>query len=326
MAGTEHLDPTFSAKASSMASDRSTGQPSWQWHISTLERSDGCKIRYGICRRGQKPISRYLVFLTGRSEWIEKYEYLPTELGLPDTTAVLSLDHRGQGESGGCRAYIDSYDTYADDLVAVLAASGADSKPFDILSHSMGGLIALTAYTKGKIHPEQMILSAPLLRLPNTTLPHYVMKPLMNLLTKAKMVKLDKLELASGSDKTATPANSVLTTWPWALKQIRESEYPLSFVTPSWVNATFKAIEWLFTKEALEEFATPVTVFKAGKEQVVNNRGLDAWQRHCKVNQVAIDVVTFPDAQHEILNERFDHRHSALDCARRLLSKQPVGS
>lgn len=324
MAHTDSIKPTLYAahQSSSSSGSGSTffdSDATWQWHISTVERSDGCKIRYGICRKGsQEPISRYLVLLNGRSEWIEKYQHVPAELDLPASTAILSLDHRGQGLSDGERGYISSYDTYADDLAAVLAASGVEDKPFDILAHSMGALITLYAYTKGKVQPDQLILSAPLLRLPNTTMPLAVMRPLMKSLTA---VGMGSLEIPSGSDKQASAHDSVLTSWPAALRIIQQSQLPLPFVKPCWLSATFKALDWVFHKDALEEFTAPLTLFKAGLEQVVDNKGLDTWYRYAKLQQLPVELITFADAKHEILNERFDHRHAAIDCIRQRLSR-----
>lgn len=321
MASSDHLEPSSSPVSLpgliGWTDDDITGfEPNWRWRFHTLTRPDGCTIRYGFCQLGSGPIDRYVVFLNGRSDWMEKYEFLPTELDLPPTTAILSLDHRGQGKSEGQRAYIDSYDTYCDDLVAVLAETGVDKMPYDLISHSMGGLIALTAYTKNKIEPEQLILSAPLLRLPAKPIPHAVARPLAKTL---KNVKLGTIKFPAGSERQASPATSVLTSWPLALRKIQTSTYPLEFVTPAWINATFEALNWLFTKEALESITAPITLFKAGKERVVDNQGLVDWHHHCKVNQVPVEVVSFPEAQHEILNERFDYRHSAFDYIRRKL-------
>lgn len=319
MASSDHLEPStasFPPVAGWTPADITGLLPNWRWQFHRLSRPDGCAIRYGFCRLGSGPIDRYLVFLNGRSDWMEKYEFLPTELNLPPTTAILSLDHRGQGSSEGVRAYVDSYDTYCDDLVAVLAETGVDKKPYDLISHSMGGLIALTAYTKNRIEPEQMILSAPLLRLPARPIPHVLARPLAKIMLATR---LGEFKFPAGNVKEATPATSVLTSWPLALRKIQASDHPLPFVTPAWIDATFEALDWLFTPEALASITAPITLFKAGREQVVDNEGLEAWQQHCKLNQVVVEVVTFPDAQHEILNERFDYRHSAFDYIRRKL-------
>jgi alpha-beta hydrolase superfamily lysophospholipase len=65
---------------------------------------------------------------------------------------VLGPDHRGQGRSGGFPGHVESFEQYADDLLAVLrhhaellGETGSPSKiPWFLWGHSMGGLISLT--------------------------------------------------------------------------------------------------------------------------------------------------------------------------------------
>ena len=61
-----------------------------------------CKIRWGLFTQ-QAECKRFVLFVNGRSEWIEKYHYLPELLQLPSDCGFLTLDHRGQGASGGTR-------------------------------------------------------------------------------------------------------------------------------------------------------------------------------------------------------------------------------
>ncbi len=58
--------------------------------------------------------------------------------------AVYAPDHRGHGESGGARFYVDRFDDFVDDLdrmVEIARGEHADL-PIFVIGHSMGGLIA----------------------------------------------------------------------------------------------------------------------------------------------------------------------------------------
>jgi alpha-beta hydrolase superfamily lysophospholipase len=62
--------------------------------------------------------------------------------------AALSYDVRGHGKSPGERGYIDRFDTYLNDLAAMLAAARKlvpDGAPVILLGHSHGSLITLRA-------------------------------------------------------------------------------------------------------------------------------------------------------------------------------------
>ena len=80
---------------------------------------------------------------------------------------VHAYDHRGYGRSGGRRAYVDSFDTYLDDLDQVLHAvrSQAPDRPLFLFGHSMGGLVALKYVLERAPSLHGLLLSAPALEI-----------------------------------------------------------------------------------------------------------------------------------------------------------------
>lgn len=102
----------------------------------------------------------YVIFLNGRTDFVEKYDVLfsslheypkgpaPRSQTLADLPVTfLTLDHAGQGASteGRTPSHIDDFDTFVEDvrkLVAQVREVERHRKPIYIVSHSMGGLIA----------------------------------------------------------------------------------------------------------------------------------------------------------------------------------------
>jgi lysophospholipase len=144
---------------------------------STRSTDDRLDLRYAVHWRGTGEPERFVVLLNGRTEWIEKYDYVAKDLALPSGTAFLTWDHRGQGASGGARSYVESYDDYAEDARRIVAEAVGD-KPYALIGHSMGGLIALHATLTGRLSPRALVLLSPLLGLPNEPVPRPLARPL----------------------------------------------------------------------------------------------------------------------------------------------------
>jgi alpha-beta hydrolase superfamily lysophospholipase len=145
----------------------------------TFKGVDGLSRRFRLYQKVGRD-EGLVAFLSGRAEFIEKYEVLFTSLheypvgsaAASETLAdlpysFLQVDHAGQGEStdGMLGGHIDSYDRYVGDLERAL-------EPFRMIrpggkvmlfGHSMGGLIA-TLYAEK--HPDQvnaLVLSSPMM-------------------------------------------------------------------------------------------------------------------------------------------------------------------
>ena len=77
-----------------------------------------------------------------------------------DTAA---FDLRGFGESGGTRAFVNSFDEYLGDVEDRLTERRKLGLPVVLLGHSMGGLIALLYALSSRPQPDLLVLSSPLL-------------------------------------------------------------------------------------------------------------------------------------------------------------------
>jgi len=86
-----------------------------------------------------------LVVVHGYGEHLGRYRHV-ADYFVKQGYAVYAIDHRGHGQSEGLRAYVDSFDQFAEDLhlfVEQVKAEQAGHKLF-MLGHSMGALISLS--------------------------------------------------------------------------------------------------------------------------------------------------------------------------------------
>lgn len=120
-----------------------------------LRAADGIRLRAAFWSAQATPVRGTVLLLTGRTEYIEKYH--PTALALTAAGfAVASLDWRGQGLSDRALpdrtlGHIGGFDEYQRDLDALVAAVDGAGLPGPrfLLSHSMGGAIALRGLLRG---------------------------------------------------------------------------------------------------------------------------------------------------------------------------------
>ncbi len=127
------------------------------WELRQLEWTQPCKKNRGS-----------ILFMTGRADFYEKY----LETFYDFHTAgwnVTSPDWRGQGGSGRCGphphvGHIDDFATWVDDLRAFYAEWQVNHPgPHIVIGHSMGGHLVTRALAEQRIHPDAVILSAPML-------------------------------------------------------------------------------------------------------------------------------------------------------------------
>ena len=131
---------------------------------------DGTRLRIGHWSSASAT-NRRIVLCHGRTEFLEKYAETILELTARGF-AVWSMDWRGQGASGRAlqnphKGHIDRFETYLDDLSWFLDdIIGPAAGETVLMAHSMGGHITLRAVLEGRIRPDRLILSAPMIDLP----------------------------------------------------------------------------------------------------------------------------------------------------------------
>ena len=135
---------------------------------------DGARLRIGHwppAAGENHGANRRIVLCHGRTEFLEKYAET-----IRDLTArgfeVWSMDWRGQGASARAlenphKGHIDGFEAYLDDLSWFFDdIAGPTTGETVLMAHSMGGHIALRAVLEGRVRPDRLILSAPMIDLP----------------------------------------------------------------------------------------------------------------------------------------------------------------
>lgn len=261
---------------------------------------DETQIRY-LKIGFEKDPSHVLIFLQGRAEWIEKYQFLYNDFCEKRGWGFLAIDHRGQGASGGKAAHVDSYDHFASD-VKQLVDLEIKNKTYSVLAHSMGGLIALYSAMKGIITPDKMALSGPLLGMPQKPIPRIIANPFAR-----KMCDLgfSKKDTAFGRHETIPFFLNKLTTDKAKYKIIQNSPYKIPGPTFGWIRASFDATEYIFHDSSIAKINFPIKVFVGSREDVVDPKAIVKWVNIAsKISDKNLDLTRIADAKHELLFER----------------------
>lgn len=290
------------------------------WQILKMSPSKGPSLRYGVSLpEGKTPeeMARFLVFVNGRTEWIEKYACLPADFQLEDDIGFLSWDHRGQGASGGERAFVDSYVDYAQDAQRVISKA-IKRKPFIMIGHSMGGLIALYAVMAGLIQPEALILSSPLLGLPEKPLPEFLARPIAEIL--GRFPASSHIGSGAGGFTKGPFQSNPLTTDHDRFEFIKATPYPLGSVKFGWVRATFDAIDFVCNPANLKKYKTPTLVMCGSDERVVSPIGIQKWLVKAMDHAPArVEFDLIHGARHELFSESRDLYQRAIDLVRQFI-------
>lgn len=129
------------------------------------EADDGVRLRIGLwpCAGAQATV---LIF-SGRTEYLEKYGHVAADLNAAGY-AVASIDWRGQGLSDRLiepmlRGHVGKFTDYQKDVATLMQTVKDEGLPrvTSVLSHSMGGAIALRALMDG-LPVTSAVFSAPM--------------------------------------------------------------------------------------------------------------------------------------------------------------------
>ena len=264
-----------------------------------LTNPDNIHVRYGIYG-AHVPTPHVLVFLLGRGEWIEKYEFLYQRLYEQLACSVVIVDHLGQGGSGGVPSHIESYADYVATIQQLLDGV-FQGKSYAIIAHSMGGLIALYGLLTKAFKPTRMVLSSPLIGLPQKPIPRLLARPLARILTDSGLGQLSSFVKTENSYMFS---KNRLTSDKEKYQLLKQTPFAIPPPTISWVAASFAACEIIHYDRYLMNLEIPVLVFYGSQEDVVSAQSIVSWCRMARrLSTSILNLVCIPGAKHELFFE-----------------------
>ena len=284
-------------------------------HVVTgsIKTPDGVNLRFA---RWEPPPGRKgtVVVLQGRAEYIEKYYETVRDLRARGF-AVATFDWRGQGLSDRAlpdrnKGYVRNFSEYATDLEAVMEQVVLPDCPPPIfaLGHSMGGAIVIRACHDGSRWFERIVLSAPMIALPQGPLTR-VAGPLarvMRLIGRGSGYVPTGDTAATGSQEFM---GNVLTSDPvrYARNAAVLEEAPdlgLGAPTIAWADAAMRLMKRLADPSYAGQIRQPILMVAAGRDEVVSTPAIETFG----MNLLAGRHLILPGSRHEILQEQDQYR------------------
>ncbi len=277
----------------------------------------GRSLRYGIY--GDPTKSRGFFFLNGRTEYVEKYDYLPKDLDLWDDAFFVTMDHQGQGLSDGKKGHVATYEDYAKDAASV-AKLVLGHKPYYLLGHSMGGLIALFATLKGYLKPDTIHLLSPLFGVYHPCLSPFHMK----IIGKIAHFFAWEERFVMGHNPALKPFSvNPLTSDEARYSKIRKSPYGFYPITYGWLSATHEAFEEC--QKNLERLSCPVFLTFSQDDRIVSSEETKLWIEKAKKSPVFVSEKELSGG-HELLSEKKHLYDQVLHRIQLSFSSDPTAS
>ncbi len=139
--------------------------------VFDVHTQDGVRLRAAFWQRTSRRKAGTVCIFQGRSEFIEKYFEVISDLRRRGF-AVIAFDWRGQGGSERLLAnhdkgHIDDFDLYLRDIAAIFTqiVEPVAPKPWFGLAHSMGSAILMRALEQGEKRFERVVLASPMVQL-----------------------------------------------------------------------------------------------------------------------------------------------------------------
>jgi len=280
--------------------------------------SDGWSIRRADWPRREHPRGSIL-FVPGRGDFFEKY--LETlDYWHSRGWAVTALDWRGQAFSG--RLGTDSVTGHVDDFavwVADLAAfwrewSGSAPGPRVLAAHSMGGHLALRAVAEGRIAPDALVLTAPMLGLITHGLPLALFHWTARVMCALGDPRRPAWKWSEKPGQLPADRSALLTHDPrrYADELAWREARPQLVMGPGswgWMRAAIASMRALDRREVLARVKVPTFIAATGADRLVGIAAIDRAARWLP----DVRYLRFgPESRHEILREVDPVRDRAL--------------
>jgi len=238
--------------------------------------------------RGERLVRRWrrsgdalanVVLVHGYAEHSGRYEAVGAALASSGFD-VWAADLTGHGASSGERASVADLSHLVDDVLALLARVGDESRhrPTFLLGHSMGGLVATTVALDHQERLVGLVLSGPAVGDPSALEPLLELDPLPEVVLSSELLSRDP---RVGEDYDRDPLNY---RGPFRRETLR-----------SLTGGARRA------RARFGELQLPVLVLHGGDDQLVLPAASE--DLHAGVASSDKEIVVYPGLRHEILNE-----------------------
>jgi len=272
--------------------------------------SDGLAIRWGCSAVRMKPARGTILFLNGRTEYMEKYAEVVEELDQRGLV-VYSCDWRGQGLSGRMLAdrhkgHVVSFEDYLRDLDQLMEMIRRKAPaPIMILGHSMGGHIAARLVERYPGFFDRVVMTSPMI---DIQLPWFLPRPMFRWLVGLglRQGRQDAYALGHGGYKAKDRRfeENLLTADRFRFERNvamiqQDPRLAVGGVTYGWLNAALQSIDHVASATFARSFRVPLLMVTAAEDRIVCERAQAAFCRNAPDCRMA----RIEGARHELLVE-----------------------
>ncbi len=265
------------------------------------------------CPRGS------ILFLPGRGDHYEK-NLESLEDWYRAGWNVTAMDWRGQAGSGRLgidpvTGHIEDFSVWIDDLAAFWREwAGRNPAPHVLIGHSMGGHLALRAVAEGRVDPDALVLSAPMLGFTGSAAPDglmhlaaRMMAALGNPARPAWKWSEKPGEMPASREKLLTHDRERYADEAWWRKH--RPELVMGPGSWRWVERAYRSMRDLAAPGVLEEIGIPVLIVATDNDRLVGWKAIRSAARRLPHGE----LLRFgAEARHEILREVDEVRNRAM--------------
>ena len=269
---------------------------------------------------GETGVRGSILFLPGRGDAYEKY--LETlEEWHRDGWRVTASDWRGQAGSGRLgqdpvTGHIDDFLTWVDDLEHIWKRWITEVPgPHILAGHSMGGHLIMRTLVEGRIAPDAVVMSAPMLGMNGPPLPLPALHAVARMMTKIGEPTRQAWKWSEKPGELPKHRATLLTHDDdrYADEQFWREKRPELVMGPAswgWVERAYASWRALEAPGALEKVDVPVLIVSTSSDKLVSH----AANQRASERLPAGRLYEFGDeAAHEILREVDDVRDRMMD-------------
>jgi lysophospholipase len=260
-----------------------------------------------------------LLFMPGRGDAYEKYleslDYWHCR-----GWRVTASDWRGQAGSGrlgsdAVTGHVGDFALWLDDLAALWADwKRTTPGPHVLVAHSMGGHLALRAAAEGRVDPDAIVLSAPMLGLHPRLVPPALLHGVALLVTRLGDPRRPAWKWSEKPGELPADRSLLLTHDPerYADEDWWRRTRPELVMGPAswgWITASIASIRAIQRPGLLEALRTPVLMLATTTDRLVEFGAIERAAARLPKGE----LVRFgPEARHELLREEDGVRGKVL--------------